>query len=1057
MPWDEAARSSLAQHAGELDWVAAGLATVQGQGHVWTYRTDRHLTNVLASSAKTGRRPRLWLMVQNVDESGTWDGANSARLFVDQAAGMRVLDQIEHAALAEGASGVLLDFEALPPQAHRAYTEFLARARTKLMRRGLRLAIAAPVADPAWNLARYGTVCDRVFLMAYDEHWPGGEPGPIASQAWFLRTVEAAIQAIGKDKSVVALGNYAYDWGEGPAEPLTVAQAWQKAVHAGIRPAFDSGSGNSHFAYVQAGIRHDVWLLDALSSWNQVQATRRLGASGVAIWRLGGEDPGLWSVLATREGEFAALDVLPAADGVQLEGKGEVLRLASVARTGLRHAVPGEDGLIRKATFHRLPSLNVVERAGHDTQLVALTFDDGPDPRWTPKILDILKREQAPATFFVTGANALGQSDLLRRILAEGSELGNHSTTHPDLSRLPDAMIRFEINATQRLVESYTGRSLRLFRAPYLGDADPSSAAELRAAKVAADMGYLTVGLNVDPLDWTGAQASQIVQRTLDQVGSGGNMRSTQIVLLHDSGGDRSATIAALPAIVRGLRARGYRLVTVSQLAGIGRDVAMPPLLGPRQAVASGTRTLFSGVSALSRMAVVVFAVAILLGILRAVVMTVLALMQVRRYREPASPAYLIPGFVSILIPAFNEVKVIEASVRRILASTGPRIEVIVIDDGSSDGTSDVVRGAFGLDPRVILLTVANAGKARALNHGLQIARGDVVIALDADTQFGPDTVQRLTRWFADPVVGAVAGNARVGNAVNFVTRAQALEYVTAQGLERRALSALDAVTVVPGAVGAWRRSALDALGGYPADTLAEDQDLTIAVQRAGWKVVCDSTALAWTEAPQSFSDLFRQRYRWAYGTLQCLWKHRAVVLRGSPRGLARFGLPQALLFQIAFSLVAPIIDIALFLSVLEMGLRLHNHGFSMMTGDFVTVGLFWLAFVAIDLACGWIAFRLDRQEQRFPALRLLLQRFVYRQLLYAVVIKALFAALSGPRVAWGKLDRSGQVGIGKELSAIEISQEGQAADGIGAARQTFEAAATGRDRRGGQSVDLAA
>ncbi len=1008
MPWDAASRESLTSHGGELDFIAAGLATVHGADHRWRYESDPHLRQVLGSQS----RRKLLLMVQNVSIETGWDGKNSARLFADAKASVALIDRIEKAALAEQARGVLLDFENLPPSAHEAYRAFLERARKRLSARGLLLTIAAPVGDPDWALARYAPSVDRLFLMAYDEHWPEGEAGPIASQAWFVDVVGRAVAEAGRDKAIVAIGNYAYDWGKGVAEPLTVAQAWERAAAAGAMPRFDRTTGNSHVAYVKDGVPHQLWILDALSAWNDLQTTRHLGAKGMALWRLGSEDPGFWQVLATPTGGVPEIGTMPNRDHVQLLGSGEILRLARRAEPGRRDLSIGEDGLIRDARYTALPSHNVIQRTGLQQHRVALTFDDGPDPRWTPQILDVLKREGVPATFFVTGANALGEADLLRRIVDEGSELGNHSTTHPDLDRMPEAAIRLEINTTQRLVESYTGRSMRLFRAPYLGDAEPNTAAELRASTVAAEMGYLSVGLNVDPLDWTTTTADRIVQRTVDQVLSGKGVRATQIVLLHDSGGDRSATVAALPGIIAELRARGYTFVTVSRLAGLDRDAAMPPLVGAHGVAADGASGLFGFLALAGKTLGILFFVAIGLGIARALLMTVLALVQARHPGPPDAQPHLVPAFVSVLIPAYNEDKVIEASVRRVLGSQGPRIEVIVIDDGSTDRTGRIVADAFGLDPRVTLLSLPNGGKARALNEGLRLAKGEVVIALDADTQFEADTIARLTRWFADPSIGAVAGNAKIGNRVNLVTRWQALEYVTAQNLERRALAALGAVTVVPGAVGAWRRAALDEVGGYPHDTLAEDQDLTIAIRRAGWNVACDADAIAWTEAPDSFRALFRQRYRWAFGTLQCLWKHRGIFLTGRPRGLALVGLPQAWLFQIGLGLVSPLIDLALIVSIADTLFRTANHGFAMMEQDLRTMFAFWLAFAAIDASCAWVAYRLDGREGRFPLLRLLAQRFGYRQLLYAVVLKAVMSALRGPRVAWGKLDRSGVIQI---------------------------------------------
>ncbi|TCP34705.1 glycosyltransferase [Sphingomonas sp. BK235] len=1006
MPWDAPSRAALAAHVDALDWLVPGIASVTGADHRLTIEDDDTLAPLLA---RTPHRPRLLPMVQNARADGQWDGAATAALLADPRARRSFANRLERLVAERQGAGVMLDLESLPASAHRDYLRFLGEMRARFAPRGWVVMLAAPVADPDWDLAAYARAADRVVLMAYDEHWMGGEAGPIASQPWFARVVADAVARVGADKATVAIGSYAYDWTGRRTEPRAVADAWALARRAGTMPVFDAASGNSHFSYRLGAERHDVWLLDAASAANQLAAIRRTGAAGVALWRLGSEDPGVWPLLAGRG--LPAREALPATDAVTVEGQGEILRIAAAAASGER-TYAMRDGLVRDERWQRLPGPDVVERAGARRRLVALTFDDGPDPRWTSRLLDVLRRERAPATFFVTGANALGQGALLRRIVAEGSELGNHSTTHADLGRRSEADIALELRATERLVEAYTGRAMTLFRPPFLGDADPDRRDELHASRAAARLGYVTVGLNVDPLDWERPDAATIARRVIAGVEAGTAQKPAQIVLLHDSGGDRTQTLAALPAIIRGLRARGYELVPASALAGLSRDAAMPRLDAAVGAQAAGARTLFDAVAWTRDTLGWLFAAAIALGIARSLSLTALALWR-RRDAAPAVAPHLVPGFVSVLIPAFNEARVIETSVRRILASTGVRIEVIVIDDGSTDGTSDVVRGAFAIDPRVRLLTLSNGGKARALNTALAQARGDVVIALDADTQFEADTIARLTRWFGDPAIGAVAGCAKVGNRVNLITRWQALEYVTAQQLERRALAALGAVTVVPGAVGAWRRVALDQVGGYPEDTLAEDQDLTIAVQRAGWRVACDNEAVAWTEAPETVRALFKQRFRWAYGTLQCLWKHRALIGRGRPRGLAWVGLPQALLFQFGFTLVAPLIDLGLIAGVGGTAWRVYDRGWDAAGGDAVAVAGFWLAFTAIDLACGWIAFRLDPREARFPALRLLFQRFGYRQILYAVVLRAVYAALTGPRVGWGKLERTGSVDAG--------------------------------------------
>jgi GT2 family glycosyltransferase len=432
---------------------------------------------------------------------------------------------------------------------------------------------------------------------------------------------------------------------------------------------------------------------------------------------------------------------------------------------------------------------------------------------------------------------------------------------------------RIELNATQRLVEALTGRSMRLLRPPYLGDAEPTTPDEIVPIKLAQSMGYVSVGLKVDPDDWQQPPADVIVKRVLDGVTSKDPEKRGHVVLLHDAGGNRSQTVEALPQIIDALRARGLDIVPVSELAGWTRDQVMPPV--PAEDLAPLiNRFVFVTASWFQMLLRWVFMLAIGLGLARLVILCGLAAWNRRREARMMPPILESGPSVSVIIPAHNEEKVIADTVQRILDSDYPLAQIIVVDDGSTDGTAAVVRDRFADDKRVALITVPNGGKAKAINAGLERARGDVVVALDADTQFEKATIARLARWFADPEIGAVAGNAKVGNRINMLTRWQALEYITAQNLERRALSAVDCITVVPGAVGAWRRGALVKLGGFPGDTLAEDQDLTIAIQKAGYKAVFDAEAVAWTEAPATIRTLARQRFRWSFGTLHCFWKH---------------------------------------------------------------------------------------------------------------------------------------------------------------------------------------
>ncbi|QDZ08029.1 glycosyltransferase [Sphingomonas panacisoli] len=1021
VPWDAQSAESLRRHIDELDWVIPGWVSITGPNHRITTFPDPAGRAVLNAAT---RRPLILPMIQNAIE-GKWDGAGMAALLHDPKQRAALLDKIEPWLAANRAGGAFFDFEELPPSAQADYRAFLNEVNTRFDKHGWVIAMAAPVGDRSWDLPAYAKIVDRVFLMSYDEHELSGPPGPIASQAWFAKTVADAARGIPASKLVVAIGNYGYDWYGTGGDPMTVEEAWQAARDSGAVPVFDRASGNSGFAYEDDDTgKHVVWLLDAASAYNEIAFLRRAGIGGVALWRLGAEDPGLWSLFGRSHPTLppaSAISDIPPGTDVDIEGKGEILKIGAVPSAGKRKVITLPNGDVADAQFLALPSQYMVQRTGYRDREVALTFDDGPDPQWTPQILDVLKREGVPATFFIVGENALTERALLKRIVDEGHEVGSHTYTHPNLAGASDTETDVQLNATQRLFQAFTGRSLKLFRAPYFGDAEPTTADEIGPALQAQNRGYISVGLHVDAEDWQRPGVQAIVDNVVNGVLKGDTGCATgsddecshNIVLLHDAGGDRSQTVAALPIIIKTLRDRGFTFVPVSRLAGISRDVAMPPISASDRSAAQVDLFLFGTLGAIVTALSWLFVFAISIGILRAVVLSALALFQARREGRTVFPAIDADRFVTVIIPAFNEEAVIERSIRTVLASTDVRIEVIVIDDGSKDRTSAIVAATFGDDPRVRLLTLENGGKARALNRGLELAQGEIVIALDADTQFEPTTIARLARWFVDPKLGAVAGNAKVGNRVNLVTRWQALEYVTAQNLERRALSSLNAMMVVPGAVGAWRLAAIREVGGYPHDTLAEDQDLTIAIQRAGWRVTYDQYAVAWTESPESFAGLAKQRFRWAYGTLQCLWKHGRIMRTGRPRGLAWIGVPQAIVFQVLLAAISPIIDLALIVSMITTWFAIEAHGWAQTQTSLDKMLAYWLVFTAIDLLSAIVAFALERREKWRLLWLLIPQRIGYRQIMYYVVLKAITQALRGPSVGWGKLQRTGRVQAG--------------------------------------------
>ena len=693
---------------------------------------------------------------------------------------------------------------------------------------------------------------------------------------------------------------------------------------------------------------------------------------------------------------------------IDFEGEGEVLDVMAMPQPGSR-MLTVDKGAITDESFTAYPTACVVRRSGKQPKRIAFTFDDGPDPLWTPGVLDALKSVKAPATFFVCGVNAQEHPDLLKRMWAEGHEIGNHSFYHPNFGQIPQARVVMELNATQRAIQAATLRSTTLFRPPYGIDSQPSTAEEIAPVNEARKLGYVTVAEGLDPRDWEGHPTpEQIAGRVVQDAESGqGN-----IVLLHDSGGNREATIKAIPLIVNRLRTLGYQFVPVSDLMGVSRDAAMPKVMGRELGMALLDRAVFMASSTVGRTLAVLFIFSLVVGTLRLVIVGILAWRQAQKETaEGVINAYdLLSALptVSVVIAAYNEEKVITRTIEALLDGNYPHLEVIVVDDGSKDDTGGIVERTFACEPRVRLIRKENGGKASALNLGIAEATGEILVGLDADTLFAQDTVHRLVRHFTDPTVGAVAGNIQVGNRVNLLTRFQAVEYTASQNLDRRAYSLLNALMVVPGCVGAWRRSAVVESGGYQTDTLAEDTDLTWRVRKAGWRTLTDNSALAFTEAPERYKDLITQRFRWTFGTLQVLWKHRRMLFNPRYGWLGLAVAPSVWIFQMIMPLVAPFADLGILSALL--------------TGHWQTVAGYAAAFIVVEYLAMRLAFLLEgASPSRVSDLRFfLLQRIVYRYMLFHVLAKSIVTALQGARAGWGKLDRRGtaQTGIAAKPAA---------------------------------------
>ncbi|WP_229882593.1 bifunctional polysaccharide deacetylase/glycosyltransferase family 2 protein, partial [Streptomyces alanosinicus] len=544
-----------------------------------------------------------------------------------------------------------------------------------------------------------------------------------------------------------------------------------------------------------------------------------------------------------------------------------------------------------------------------------------------------------------------------------------------------------ELRETQLAVAGAAGVTSALLRPPYSSKNDALNDADWSVLKQADATGYVTVLSTQDAEDWQRPGVDRIVANATPHGHAG------QILLMHDAGGDRSQTVAALNTLIPRLKAQGFRFTTVGAAVGMAGPVR-PAGLGDHLQGMALVAVLRAGGWVVWLLGLLMYAAGAV-SVLRAVVVVIAArrhrrLRTGRRSRSWGPP---VTEPVSVIVPAYNESAGIEAAVRSLVASDHP-VEIIVVDDGSTDGTADLVE-ALHL-PGVRVIRQENAGKPAALNTGLAAATCDLVVMVDGDTVFEPDTVRAIVQPFAAPRVGAVSGNAKVVNRGGLLGRWQHIEYVVGFNLDRRLFDLAECMPTVPGAVGAFRRRALLALGGVSDVTLAEDTDLTMALCRAGWRVVYEENAVAWTEAPASLNALWRQRYRWCYGTLQAMWKHRgALVQRGAAGKLGRRGLVYLFLFQVLLPLLAPAVDIFAVYGLVFL--------------DPVRITALWLAFLLLQLLMGLYAFRLDG-ERMGPLWSLPLQQFVYRQLMYLVVIQSVFTAVSGSRLRWQRMERYGSL-----------------------------------------------
>src|SRR5579863_4837086 len=594
VPWDAASFSSLRDFAHQIDMLYPDwLHVLTSDGHLQGVddQTGKYFDVIQGKNVlPVDDRVMPFLKTEDpgmevfpmVNNSDGVDWVDISGFLNDAAARALFRQQVAQFLSAGRYHGLMIDFESFPASGQPGYVALLQELAEDLHARGMKLYVSVQAHNTEYNYPAIADAADGVVVMNYDEHYPGGKSGPVASQDWFVDNLKFAVKLIPREKLICAIANYGYDWALKPKKgklppnakdhSVSVQEAWLAARDSDEDVTFDDDALNPHFSYLdEKSFRHDVWFLDAVTALNHMRAAQTLGIETFALWRLGGEDRTIWRIwdVPGDAGAAAKLHDVPPGQDVDMEGQGEILRIEDRPSHGTRDlTIDRNTQLITDENFQSLPEPYRVGRYGYSPNKIAITFDDGPDPEWTPKILDVLKKENAPATFFLIGIQTDKFSGLAKRIYNEGNTIGNHTFTHPDVSNISPTYMKVELNLTERLFASLVGVRATLFRPPYAIDEEPDTADQVKPLEFSQDMGYITVGNRIDPDDWstnprhTAEQISSYVLAHLPPCGEN-DPRCGNIVLLHDGGGNRGETVRALPKIIEGIRARGYEIVPV--------------------------------------------------------------------------------------------------------------------------------------------------------------------------------------------------------------------------------------------------------------------------------------------------------------------------------------------------------------------------------------------------------------------------------------------------------------------------------------------------------------
>ena len=938
-----------------VDTNAQYLTTVAATGgYIATDGTFNSLgvQNALVHAHLQGARAEL--VVQNFNLANTninadFDPKLAHQVLKSDANQARFISALKATLVSEGWDGVVIDFETLNVSDQPAFVHFLKELHKSLGSK-IRMVTAVPPRDPGYATSMgydYKAIAantDVVNVMTYNQHDPTGSAGPIGTPSWITGVILNAEKYVPKNKLQLGIAGYGYAWGPGVktfTNTVTAAQARSIVAKDGSTAKFDP------IAAEWTATLHDgtvLWWNGAESITARVKLAKQLGIEGAALWEISNSAPVKAAAAATQ-----------------------------VARVPL--------------TAHTSRPIDFVNATG----LVALTFDDGPDPAWTPSVLKILHHYHVPATFFVVGSAAQRNPEIISTMVNQGNIVANHTYTHLDLNTVPRWRALTEINLDSWIIHGITGRTPQLFRSPYGSQelADTNSNAHRNLAK---SLGLEPVGWNVETSDWAKPGVQTIIDRATK------NIPHEATILMHDGGGNRSETIAALGPIIKKLQSEGYLFTTVDHLDATLSEPYLPVpttfwgITGSVVSIAGyrlwiAVQDVFSWF--LSALAV--------LSILRLLLTWIFAIRYGRRTNLslPKQPM----KSVSIFIPAHNEQMTIEKTLASVLRLKTLPQQVIVAENGSKDETFAVASAFAAAHPEVNIQVreYGPVGKAGALNMALAEAIGEVIVVLDADTVIDENFIDEAVWHFEVDAVGAVAGNVRVGNTKKILAKLQGLEYGVSLALDRAAQAELGVVSVVPGAAGAFRKTALVEVGGWPARTLVEDTDLTVLLHEAKWLIPYEAKAISYTEAPESSREVIKQRKRWAFGSIEVVALNASQIFSRKSGKLGLLGLPWLLVSQVILPAAAPIVDIYLIWILLE--------GYWVQAITMLALGI-----AGESLSAAWA---LKKSNLPLAWIWLLpIARVWWRTLLLISAGSAVRRWLAGRHLAWAKIARKNTVEV---------------------------------------------